>query len=161
MTLRFIGLLLIVIVSVLWGKEKGDYYKNLSMYREGFLALITESRRQILCYRLTMDEIALRFDHEFLKNSGFISDMRRLGIEKAYILHQKDFEFDPHLHHKLLDYFRSFGTHSVTDQLMICEGLIQDLQEQADKSRKDYPQKQKLYFTLGATVGIGIMILLI
>jgi len=161
MILRFLSLLVISSISVLWGVNKSHTLLSELNYQEGMITLVQTLKRGILCYRTPIFDILQNFPENVFEKTEIIQDMRKMGITYGYEKHCDYFGYDTYTNRRIIDFFQRLGSLTVTEQVLVCEEILEILTGVFEKKRKEYPGQRKLYVTLGITIGLGIVILFI
>ena len=159
--LKFLSLLLIITASFLCGKQQSDAIYEKLTFHEGMLSLLGDIKRCVILYRMTLNEIIGLCEHEVLRKSGFLNDCLQHGIDRAYHDYKESFGFDTFSDKRMVDFIRCLGSLSVSEQIVACEEMIELLKKDYDAKVERYPNQRKLYLTLGTTIGLGIVIMLV
>ena len=161
MILRFAALLTVAVGSILLGKQKGDrLYKQLNN-QQGMIMMVETIKRNIFCYRMPIGEILNGFSKDVFEDEQILIDMIKLGPEQGYKVHNLKFGYDAYTDQKIFNFFRKLGSLGVSEQMSACEDLLSGLIRYCDSQRNDFPRLRKLYVTLGAAFGLGVVILFI
>lgn len=158
MTVRFLSLLCICSISVLWGLHKVNEIVLTLNCQEGMLTLIRAIKRGVL-YHMPIHEIILQLPDGIFENSDILHDMKEHGIADTYSLHRSRFGYDFYTDRKLTEFLEQLGTFLVSEQILVCEEILAILTDLFEKRKKEYPCERKLYITLGVTIGLGIVVL--
>lgn len=159
MIIRFLLLLFIASISVLWGLHKSHTLLSELNYQEGMLTLIQTIKRGILCYRTPIYEILQSFPDNIFENTEIVQLMRSRGIKDGYCENCDYFGYDVYTDRRLSDFFNRLGSLTVSEQILMCEEILEILTSVFEKKRAEYPAQRKLYITLGVTIGLGIVIM--
>ncbi len=156
--LRFISFLLLIAAGYLWGYEKSEEERRGIVRLEGLLSLLEEIRRSAFLYRLSLPAIYAAF---LQTKGGAEAFVREENGQYRVTVFEDDSLLEPFLRRDLHLFFDKIGTLSSEEGLLLCEEMIARIKEALLKKREGYPQKKKLYLTLGIALGLFLVILLI
>ena len=123
--------------------------------------MLGEIKRGVVCYRLSIGDILNQFYHDTFSQTDFIKESLSSDLDRAFAKHKELFGYDMFCEKKLTSFFLSFGSFTVSEQLLACEEILEILENEYETKKTGYPNQRKLYLTLGATIGLGIVILLV
>ena len=161
MTLRFFGLFFIFVASLIWSKQKIEQELQRIYLQEGMLSLIDLIKRSVLCYRLPLKEIYRSFHHDTMCDEGFLRSLTNGSLLHAYMDHRESFGYDSFSDRMIIAFSEKLGRLPISEQVITCEELQRVLQQCLNEKKERYPKQKKIYMTLGITVGMLTVILLI
>ncbi len=159
--LRFIGLLLIGVACCLAGKVRADRVYQELEHQACLLHLFREIKRSALCYRKPIEEVVRQFRALSKSRFEFLEDATVTSLATSYERHRRCFGYDAFTDQRISGYLSSFGGFSLSEALLECDRLIESLGEIWEDRKATLANQQRLYLTLGITVGLGLIIVFV
>lgn len=159
--IKFLGLLLIFFCFAMGGYTIAKREKERIHRAEGMLVLIRSIRQGAAFLRMPLGEIYRSFSCDALKKGEFLSTLCQKGLKEAYLSHKDEFGYDGFTEGRFLTFAESVGKLPLEEQLHACDMVSELLEEKLREAKASFPTKKKLYVTLGMTLGIGAVILLL
>lgn len=159
--LKYAGLLLIFSFFALGGNAFAQREREKIQCEEGFLLLIRTIRQGVAYFRLPIGEIFRTFSCPALEKEGFLKALNEKGLKNAFLFYADRFSYDDFTASQILNFSERLGKLPPEEQLAFCDRLIEVLERAVNVTKEGFPKKNKLYRTLGVSLGIGFVILLL
>ena len=159
--LKFAALLLIFFCFALGGNAMANAERERIARGDGMILLIRSIRQGAAYFRQPLGEIFDSFSYPALEKSGFLKTLCERGLAEAFSAFQNEFGYDSFTEHRLSDFAAALGKLPLEEQLLSCDRILALLEEKAAEAKAAFPKKNKLYRTLGMTLGVGVVILLL
>ncbi len=155
------GLLLLFFCFAFGGARAAAAEKRKLDSGEGMILLIRSLKQRAAYYHDPPGAILQSFEHPVLARISFLDIMKREGLEEAIMRCNKAFCFSQYTVTALTVFAAGLGKAPLEEHLASCDYVLSLLEEECGRAREAYPKKQKLYLTLGVTLGLFAVILLV
>lgn len=161
MTVKYIGMALVLIFTTLVGNGLAIAEKRRIEQSEALRALIAHITREIECFKTPLDSIFSSFSNKILERIGFLDKVTEGSLKVALSGSENLFCFKEETCKKLLGFADFLGKSDSADQISRCKYVLSLIDDDIKKSRDQYPKNRKMYSSLGVLFGIMIIILLV
>jgi stage III sporulation protein AB len=161
MIAKYVGFVIIGVVSFFVGIRLAENDKREIYYGEGMYKLLGHICREIESFRTPLDEIYLDFTDDFLEKELFLDSIRRSSLEKAIIDSGNVFCYRESTYRSLLSFASHLGKSDPDDQVSRCRYMISLVSEDLKKASEEYPKNRKMYLSLSLLAGATVIILLV
>lgn len=158
---KSVGLLLLFFCCAIGGTRVALYEKRKIDCGEGLIQLIQTLKRRAEFFRAPPESVFADFENSALSEVGFLSSLRRNGLEEAIMQHKDAFCFTDFSFTALLVFTVGLGKAPLAEHIASCDYILGLLQEESEGAKEEFPKKQKLYVTLGIALGLlGVILFL-
>lgn len=159
--LKYAGLLLIFVCFTLGGNALVIWEKDKIACQDGMILLIRSIRQGAAYFREPLGKIYPAFSCRVLEKNRFKDVLCEKGLKDAFSACRDCFGYDDFTADQVLSFAERLGRLPLEEQLASCDRLLEVLEAYSGEMKKSFPKKNKLYKTLGMTLGIGVVILLL
>ncbi len=161
MTLKYLGMILIVASSTLIGSRLALSEKRRIERSEALCDLVRFIYREIECFRTPLYDIYMRFSSPVLEKIGFTADARERSLKDALENMKDSLSFRDQTRADIMNFAEGLGKSEYQDQVARCKYVLSVMDEDLKKSKEAYPKNRKMYISLGLLSGLMIIILMI
>ena len=161
MTLKYLGMILIVLSSTLIGSRLAISEKRRIERSEALCELVHFIYREIECFRTPLDDIYMRFSSPVLDNCGFMSDTREKSLKYALENMKDSLSYREQTVSEIISFADGLGKSEYQDQIARCKYTLSSMDADLKKAKEEYPKNRKMYTSLGLLSGLMIIILMI
>ena len=159
--MKIFGMFFVVISAMIFAFERTSADDRRLRVLLELTKFIERLRIDIGCYLKPVSDIAAAFSSDTLSELGFLSDIREMGADKAYVrLEEKKILRDEEKR-ILSGFFSRLGEGYAEDELKLIDSALQELSALIKVEREKAPKRKKLFLTLSCAGALALIILLI
>ena len=159
--LKILGLILIISGSFGGSLWNAHYQKQRLLINESILDFVLYIKNRIHFFHENLVDIYSSYENDYLQKTGFLTAIGDLGFNEALEISGTNDFFDKKVISVLNNFGKKLGKTGVEEQILNCDGCIEQLQQSINKLRTETPDKIKMYSSLSVIAGLGISLLLI
>ncbi len=157
--LKLTGAIFILIAGFLSGSLITEKKKKRLEIITALIDLTEHIRSSIQTARLPLNEIYQLFNNDVLESCGFTDSLKNRGL--FYALETIKGTIGQHVYDSMLVTSSKLGGIDTTEQIGLCDYTIKKLQNEQQKEREQFTEKQRLYKTLPILCALSVIILIL
>ena len=154
--IRFIGMGILFCTGVYAGYAATAYLKRQIQLSESLLSLVRSIENKIRYFNQPLPDIYRDFNDPLLTQSGFMD-----ALSQGWEIALAKIDVPEQIKMALLDFSRQLGRGVSQEQEGNCQLCAATLEEHIQSMREEYPNRRKVYCSLGACGGLLVVILLL
>lgn len=157
--MRYLGVVIIVLVSLSVSNSYRKYSERRLVYIEGFLSFLSFVRKNVYCSLKPILRIADDFQDEGLSYLGFLDEARHRGVKEAYLTVRKRAGLPSDVDRLLLECFSELGTSYPDTELKLLDSTLGELDKLLERERGATASGVRLFYALTLSLAFGFIIL--
>ena len=157
--LKFIGVILILLCSSLYGKALSLRAISFLRTNEALLSFVMYVNTSIKTARSPLPSIFATFSNDELESNGFCKTIREEGINAAIMIIKDNISKESY--DAMVYMSKNLGGIDAKSQEEICTYTEKRLRDELERIKKDMNDKKKMYRLLPVLAGLSAIILLI
>lgn len=160
--MKYIGIILILLASVLFGRLYSESLREKSRELSEFIRFLRFMRERVECYLESAEDVAGSFSSAVLEKCGFLDELKRSGrIDMAYRACEGKLSINSEDKEIIREFFSHSGKGYLEREIMLTDGAISALENSLGKYKENSGKRGKSVGAISLAVGLGLAVLLI